>query len=238
MYGETSMTYLFAAAIVFLALHLLVSGTRLRDALVARVGAGAYMGLFSVASVAGLVWLGFAYAHARGSAGDTTFWMVTPVTRWVQIVLQIVAFQFIVIGLTTRNPTTVGGESSLDRPDVVSGMLRVTRHPFLWGIALWAAGHLLVNGDAASLVLFGSLLVLAMMGTTSIDAKRKRALGERWSAFAAQTSNPPFAAILGGRQTLKLGEIGWWRPLLGIAIYFALLFGHRYAFGASALPNG
>jgi uncharacterized membrane protein len=231
------MTSLLAAAMVFLALHLLISGTRLRDILVARVGAGVYIGLFSVASVAGLVWLGFAYAHARGAPGDTTFWTVTPVTRWVQIALQVVAFQFIVIGLTTRNPTTVGGESSLDRPDVVSGMLRVTRHPFLWGVTLWAAGHLLVNGDA-SLVLFGSLLFLALSGTASIDAKRKRMLGERWTAFAAQTSNPPFAAILGGRQTVKLGEIGWWRPLLAFAIYFALLFGHPYAFGASALPNG
>ena len=232
------MTSLLAAAVVFLALHLLVSGTPLRDVLVSRLSAGVYMGLFSVASLAGLVWLGFAYAHARGATGDAIFWMVTPVTRWVQIVLQIVAFQFIVIGLTTRNPTTVGGESSLDRPDVVSGMLRVTRHPFLWGVAIWAAGHLLVNGDAASLVLFGSLLFLALGGTASIDAKRRRMLGERWTAFAAQTSNPPFAAILGGRQTLKLGEIGWWRPLLAFAIYFALLFGHRYAFGASALPNG
>ena len=232
------MINLLAAAAFFLLFHLLVSGTRLRDALVARLGSNAYMGLFSVGSVAGLVWLGVAYAHARGANGDAMFWMVMPVTRWVQIALQVVAFQFIVIGLTTPNPTTVAQESSLDRPNVVSGMLRVTRHPFLWGVTLWAAGHLLVNGDVASLVLFGSLLVLALCGTASIDAKRKRALGERWDAFAAQTSNPPFAAILGGRQTLKLGEIGWWRPLLAFAIYFALLFGHPYAFGASALPNG
>jgi uncharacterized membrane protein len=220
------MTDLLLAALVFLGLHRLVN----------RIGAGAYTGLFSLASVAGLVWLGFAYAHARGAAGDATFWTVTPVTRWVQIALQVVAFQFIVIGLTTRNPTTVGGESSLDRPNVVSGMLRVTRHPFLWGVAIWAAGHLLVNGDAASLVLFGSMLILALCGTASIDAKRKRMLGARWTAFAAQTSNPPFAAILAKRQTLNLGEIGWWRPLLAFVIYIALLFGHPYAFGASALP--
>jgi uncharacterized membrane protein len=232
------MISLLAAAAVFVLFHLLVSGTRLRDVFVARLGAGAYAGLFSLGSVAGLVWLGFAYAHARGVSGDTTFWTVTPVTRWVQIALQIVAFQFIVIGLTTPNPTSVAQESSLDRPNVVSGMLRVTRHPFLWGVAIWAAGHLLVNGDVASLVLFGSLLALALFGTASIDAKRKRALGERWNAFAARTSNPPFAAILARRQTLKLGEFGWWRPLLGFAIYIALLFGHRYAFGVSALPTG
>ena len=232
------MINLLAAAIVFLVLHLVVAGTRLRDVVVGRIGSGAYTGLFSFGSVAGLVWLGFAYAHARGAAADTTFWTVTPVTRWVQIVLQVVAFQFIVIGLTTPNPTSVAQESSLDRPNVVSGMLRITRHPFLWGVAMWAAGHLLVNGDVASLVLFGSMLILALYGTVSIDAKRRRMLGERWNGFAARTSNPPFAAILARRQTLKLGEIGWWRIALGIAIYIALLFGHPYAFGAPALPNG
>ena len=82
-------------------------------------------------------------------------------------------------------------------------MLRITRHPFLWGVALWAAGHLMVNGDLASLILFGSLLVLAVFGTGSIDAKRRRALGEKWDAFAAKTSAVPFAAIAAGRQSAE-----------------------------------
>jgi uncharacterized membrane protein len=80
------------------------------------------------------------------------------------------------------------------------------------------------------------MLVLAIFGTASIDAKRKRALGGKWDAFAAQTSNIPFAAILAGRQSLKLSEIGWWRIALAVAIYAALLVGHPYAFGARALP--
>ena len=232
------MIMLCAAATVFLLLHLMVSGTKLRDVLVGRLGAGVYSGLFSLASVAGLTWLGFAYAGARGASGDAVFWVGAPATKSIQLALQFVAFLFIVIGLTTRNPTAVGGESALDSPTVVSGMLRVTRHPFLWGVAIWAAGHLLVNGDAASLILFGSMLLLALLGTSSIDRKRKRMLGERWSGFAARTSNPPFAAILAGRQKLALAEIGWWRPVLAIAIYIALIFGHPYAFGVSALPNG
>jgi len=78
---------------------------------------------------------------------------------------------------------------------VVRAMLRVTRHPFLWGVAIWAVGHLLVNGDRASIVLFGGMLILAVSGTSSIDAKRRRKLGDKWDAYAAQTSNVPFAAI-------------------------------------------
>jgi len=120
----------------------------------------------------------------------------------------------------------------------VKGVLRITRHPFLWGVAIWAAGHLMVNGDTASLILFGTLLVLAIAGTYSIDAKRKRMLGDKWSAFAAQSSAVPFAAIAQGRQRLDLAGIGWWRLALAVVIWAALLFAHPYAFGAPALPTG
>jgi uncharacterized membrane protein len=142
----------------------------------------------------------------------------------------------IVPGLTTPNPTSVRMESRLERPDVVRGMVRVTRHPFLWGVAVWAAGHLLVNGDAAGIVLFAGMLALALFGTVSIDAKRRRALGKSWDAFAAQTSNTPFAAIAAGRQRLDLAEIGWWRILLAVGVWAAFLWGHPYLFGVAALP--
>jgi uncharacterized membrane protein len=230
------MTSLLAAAAFFVLLHLLVSGTRLRDALSGAIGEGPYMGLFSLASIGGLAWLGLAFATSRTAAWNLAYWDPTPTTRYVQIVLQLVALLLIVPGLTTPNPTSVRQESALDRPDVVRGMLRITRHPFLWGVAIWAAGHLLVNGERASIVLFGSLLVLALFGTASIDAKRRRALGETWDAFAAQTSNVPFGAILSGGQRLSLGEIGWWRVLLAVAVWAALLYGHPFLFGVPALP--
>lgn len=230
------MTSLLAAAAVFVLLHLLVSGTRLRDAITGAIGPGPYMGLFSLASIAGLTWLGFAFAAARSDPGAVDYWQVTPITRHLQLGLQLLAMLLIVPGLTTPNPTSVRQEGALERPDVVKGMLRITRHPFLWGVAVWALGHLLVNGDRASLVLFGSMLVLALFGTSSIDAKRKRALGATWDGFASQTSNVPFGAILAGKQSLKLGEIGWWRILLALAIWAALAWGHPHMFGVAALP--
>ena len=229
------MTNLIAAALFFVLLHLFVSGTRLRDALTGRLGQGPYMGLFSLASVGGLIWLGFAYAQGRGEAWNSAYWALTPLTRHVQIGLQLGAMLLIVPGLTTPNPTSVAQEGALERPDVVKGMLRITRHPFLWGVAVWAAGHLLVNGDRAAIILFGSMLALALSGTASIDAKRRRALGATYEAFVARTSNVPFAAIIAGRQTLSLAEIGWWRPLLAVAVWAALLFGHPFLFGVAAM---
>ena len=230
------MASLIAAAAVFIAIHLLVSGTTLRNTITARIGEGPYMGLFSLTSVGVLAWLIFAYAGARSSEANAAFWGVTVPLRWVQVGLMLVSLLFVVIGLATPTPTSVKQEGALDREDVARGMLRITRHPFLWGVAIWGFGHLLVNGDIASLILFGAMLVLAIFGTSSIDAKRKRALGDKWDAFAARTSNVPFAAIAAGRQSLSLGEIGWWRISLGVLVWAALLFAHPYAFGVPALP--
>jgi len=230
------MSMLILAAAVFLALHLLVAGTRVRDALTGRIGQGPYMGLFSLASIAGLVWLGMAFAAARIGPSNDVLWSATAATRWLQLGLQLVAMLFIVGGLTTPNPTSVRQEATLQKVDVVKGMLRITRHPFLWGVAVWAVGHLIVNGDAASIVLFASMLLLALFGTVSIDAKRRRALGKTWDAFAAQTSNVPFAAIAAGRQRLNVAEIGWWRIALAVVVWAALAWGHPYLFGVPALP--
>jgi uncharacterized membrane protein len=230
------MTSLIAAAAFFVLIHLVVSGTQMRAAITARIGVNPYMGLFSLASVLGLVWLAMAYGRARADGLNEVLWGPTTVTAYLQLALQFVATLFVVIGLATPNPTSVRQEGTLDRPEVVRGMLRVTRHPFLWGVAIWALGHLLVNGDAPSLVLFGSLLALALFGTASIDAKRRRALGRKWDAFAAQTSNIPFVAIAARRQHLSVVEIGWWRIALAVVVWAALTWGHPYLFGVPALP--
>jgi uncharacterized membrane protein len=113
-------------------------------------------------------------------------------------------------------------------PEAARGIVRITRHPFLWGVALWALVHLIVNGDLASLIFFGSLLVLAVVGTLSIDAKRRRSFGEQWSRFANVTSDVPFAAIAAGRNRLgpALAEIGLWRPLAAILVYAVAFYFH------------
>ncbi len=231
------MIWLVAAAAVFLLIHLAISGTRLRDAITGAIGEGPYMGLFSVASLGCLVWLAIAYVHAQRSGADPVWWVATPVTKWIQLAVTFVAFMLIVPGLLTPNPTSVRQEGQLSKPDAVRGILRVTRHPFLWGVALWAAGHLLVNGDLASVILFGSLLALAVFGTASIDGKRRRALGGAWDSFAAKTSAVPFAAIASGRQSLNLGEIGWWRLGVAVMVWGALIFAHPLLFGVSPLPT-
>jgi len=226
------MTSLIAASAFFLVIHFGVSGTRLRDGLVARMGAGPYRGAFALASLAGIVWMSMAYSRAPG----VELWGQLGSLHVLAFVLVFFAFLFIVIGLGTPSPTRVGMEGKLTQgADIVKGMVRITRHPFLWGVALWALVHVVVNGDLASLILFGSLLVLALGGTVSIDAKRRRNFGEQWNRFAQVTSSVPFAAIAAGRNELgpALREIGILRPVIAIAVYALIFCFHGRLFGAA-----
>lgn len=226
------MLSLLCAALLFVGIHVFTSGTGLRDRLVAAIGEQPYRGVFSLMSIGALAWMISAYRNA-----ETIFvWNGVQEARWLVLILMLPTVLLVVIGLTTPNPTAVGAESRLEREDAATGILRITRHPFLCGVALWSALHLLVNGDAASMVLFGSLLVLAVIGPRSIDAKRKRTWGARWDRFASVTSHLPFGAIVGGRNTLRLGEIGVWRWAAGFAVYVVILFYHRRLFGVSPFP--
>ena len=229
------MSMLIAAAVVFLALHLLVAGTRVRDAIVGAIGERPYLGLFSLASLGGIVWLALSY-NAATAAGSDLLWDLGPGVRHMGLIVVAVAFLLGVPGLMMPNPTTVGMENAVSRE--VTGVLRITRHPFLWSVALWAAFHLLANGDAASVVFFGTFFVLAVLGTFSIDAKRARKMGAAWTPFAQRTSNVPFGAILTGRTSLKLGELAGWRQAVAVVAFLAVLFVHARAFGASPFPGG
>lgn len=45
------------------------------------------------------------------------------------------------------------------------------RHPMLWGVVVWAGAHLLVNGDVASIVLFGGLAIWALANMVLINVQ-------------------------------------------------------------------
>lgn len=75
----------------------------------------------------------------------------------------------------SRNPTAVLQERLLKSANPARGIIRVTRHPLMWAIALWAATHVLARGDVRSVIFFGGFLVLALLGTVLMD-RRKAAL--------------------------------------------------------------
>lgn len=220
------------AAVTWFLLHAAVAGSSLRGVLVGRFGDKAYRGGFSLASLASIWWLVSEY---RG-APFLQLWVPPWPLYFVPVALVPVAFVLLVGAFTVPSPTAVGGEKHLAEAEPARGLLRLTRHPFLWSVVLWATAHLLVNADAGSLLFFGSLGVTALRGTFDIDSKRRRSNPAEFARFEAMTSNVPFAALLAGRNRLVLREV--WLPLaLGLALALGAVALHPHFFGASAVPG-
>lgn len=232
---NADLNALFAATLLFVGGHFLLSGEPLRPRLVDALGDTLFRGFYSLVMLAAFAAMLITY----GDAPRTPLWSPPPVLRWLPLVVMPAATILLVAALTTPNPTMVGGEKLLDgRPESAAvGILTVTRHPFLWATALWSASHLLVRGDAASIILFVGILVLSLGGMAHIDKRREAALGGDWGPVAMTTSRLPFQAILQGRCTLDLAGIGWTRTLGGLALYAALLPAHGWLFGVQLLPN-
>lgn len=230
------MTGLFSAAAFFVVLHLVVASPPIRPRIVRALGEGPYLGVFSLASLAGIVWLTRAYSTAYAN-DNVMLWWVGPGAQYVAAPIMLTALFLAVPGLLTPSPTAVRGEKILEKEIEPHGIQRVTRHPFLAGVTIWATFHLIVNGDLASVTLFATFLVVALAGMPSIDRKRARTLGDRWQRYADQTSRVPFVAILSGRTKLSFREIGWWRVVAALAAFAIIVSFHPMLFGAYPLPG-
>jgi uncharacterized membrane protein len=215
------MTMLLAATAVFLATHF-VTSTPLRPVLVRAIGEWPYRGLYSLVALGGLVWM----ARAYGNAPSEPLWTGL---RLLPVALMPVAFVLLICGYS-RNPTAIGAEKLLKSDEPARGMIRITRHPIMWAIMLWSAAHLAARGDLASAIFFGGFLLLAGAGTLTMDSRKKA--DPDWARFAAVTSNVPFVAIAQGRNHIVWREIGWARPLAGLALFAAFLAAHGWLFGA------
>ncbi|SRR6266404_2981595 len=217
------MIDLVLASLFFPLSHFLISSTPLRAILVNLLGERRYSLGYSLLAVAAIVWLIFAYRHAPA-------WPFWDAPKWLDLALSpviVVSGILAVAGLTTPNPVIVRSEALFNQPDIVRGILRVTRNAFFWGAGLFSIAHVIILGDAAALLTFGSVGFLGIAGASILDAKKARKHGKAWNAFAAVTSNIPFLAIVQGRQQLVLREIGQWRIALGVCVSLGAFVLHR-----------
>jgi len=218
------MAQLLVATAAFVLTHF-VSSTPLRQAIARTIGEKAWTGLYSLVAFATIVWMAWAY-------GKAPFQPLWPGLRLVPLLAMPVALVLLAGGVLGRNPTAVMQERALKASQPARGMIRVTRHPVMWAIALWAAAHLLARGDVASAVFFGGFLAVALIGTVLIDARKRAGFGEDWRRFAAVTSNVPFGAIVAERNRFAAGEIGWRVAAAAAVLYVVLLAAHGTLFGA------
>lgn len=235
------MTHLMAAAALFFGIHILVSGTMLRDGIVGVIGELPYKALFAATSLAAIIWMAMSFNGAVVSADNTIYWQAPIGLLHAGSLIILVATLFAVMGLTAPSVTSDGGDKAVtaaeDPATLVKGIHTITRHPFLWGAIIWAAFHTAANGDQASVIFFGTFLAVAFFGTFAIDGKRRRSLGEKWDAYAGASSNIPFAALVTGRTTFSVTELGWWRIVLALLVWGGLFVSHEWLFAVSPIPG-
>jgi len=226
------MIELAVAALVFAGFHLAPSSP-MRGWAVARGGEPAYLAVFSVISLASLVWLVMAFNDAPRGA---QLWYPGPVWGWIQALLLLIAFALIAGGLGRPNPSSVGQGGAIQNVDVSKGILAVTRHPVMWGIGIWGITHIISQPSLRALLFFGAIVVVALFGSWRQERRKAREWGEVWERWRAKTSYLPFAAIIAGRNELSLRAIGYSLPVAAVLLRLGFLHGHGWLFGVNVLP--
>lgn len=180
------MNLLILGLALFIGAHLIPSAPALRSRLKERVGGNAYRGLFALVSLVGFVLL----VVGMGRAPSVHLWDPPAWGHRVPVFGMPVALMLFIAAFMPTN------------------LKRLTRHPMLWGVTVWAAVHLLANGDLASLILFGSFGAFSLF--------------DMWSA---------------NRRGAELSSrvVPYWRDLLvvvvGGIVYVGLLHSHELLFG-------
>ena len=230
---SASFTSLIAAALAFVLGHFVLSAAPIRAALTGALGRTGFLVAYSLYAIATFVWMNIAFTRAPFE----DLWGDPGWARWLAVGVMPLASVLFVAGILTANPSAVGFEKLMAANRPPMGIQKVTRHPIQWAIALWAALHVIANGDLASVIFFGGILVLSMAGMLHMEARKRAEPGDGWTSFAERSSFIPFAAILRGRVRVSPSEIGWSRIAAGLILYLVFLFGHRVAIDVPLLPQ-
>jgi uncharacterized membrane protein len=144
------MALLIAGLALWVALHLYKRvAPASRQALSARLGE-ASKGLMAVGLVISVVLMTIGYR----AADVVILWDAPAFLTGINNLLVVLGFY--IFGASARPKDKVWVGTKL-------------RHPQLTGFSLWAIGHLLVNGDLASVILFGGLLVWAIVNARILN---------------------------------------------------------------------
>lgn len=134
---------------LFIGVHILTTKRQIRAVLFARLGEGGYKALFSLIALIGILLIAKGFGIYRATEW-TDIWYPPKAFRHITLALMLPAVILVVAAyIRGRIYTTV-------------------KHPMLAGVKLWAAAHLLANGDLGSIILFGSFLAWAVYDRISL----------------------------------------------------------------------
>jgi uncharacterized membrane protein len=228
------MWFLALGCAFFTLIHLVIVNLKIRDQIIDSIGKVAYLILFALLSLIGLVWMIFGYSIAMTDENNVTLYHSHIFFHFLALLPMFLAFNLFIMGYLTPMPKTIEALKSTSIKPIV-GILRISRHPILAGIAIWSLIHLLLAGNFAGIVFFGTLLATTLIGANSIDQKRLKKYGETYRLILNRTSFMPFYAIIEGRNVFLPPEFGVLKPVLSLSMFCMFLALHEILFAVSVL---
>ena len=213
------------AYVVFFLSHSLPVRPPLRPWLQARLGASGFTIAYSALSLAALAWL----IAAAGRAPYVALWDWAPWQAHAPLLVMGPVCLILALSIGRPNPLSFGGARNDLFDPARPGIVRVWRHPLLLALALWAAAHVVPNGDLAHVILFGTFAAFALLGGRLIDRRKRREMGPEWQRMRDRVADAPFLCLPVSWQRLAT------RMAIGIGLYVALLWLHPWLFGVDPL---
>jgi uncharacterized membrane protein len=217
---DAAIWNLVAANVAFVGTHFAMSHP-LRAAMVKALGAGGFQVAYSVVSFATLGWVYFAFVAAPpadlGGSGEIGWIIATALTLPAMILLA---------GSFMGNPALPTPMAEAQARAEPKGVFRVTRHPMMWAIGLWAASHLVLFWSTRTMITALAMGILALVGAKMQDAKKEVLMGDAWTEWESKTSYWP--------RWGKLVAVGALPLLAGTALWLAGSWVHLWRAGIPA----
>ena len=212
---STAEIILWTAA--FGATHMGISSLAVRARLVAMMGEGPYLGLYSLVAFATFVPLVMAYLD--GIHGGGVLWNVRHIAPvwYVAMFVSWLSFTMALAALVQPSPASLGPRATTR----ARGLTRITRHPLFMNVGIWGLAHCVLNGFVNDVLFFGGVFLVGLLGCMHQDARKKVTEKGVLDEFYAETSLLPFVAIATGRGKLVPSELPW----IGIAVGGAVSVG-------------
>ena len=205
----------------FFVLHLVPVRPPVRPWIVARLGDAGFAVSYSILSLVALAML----LAAVDNAPYVPLWSEPPGAHWLVLAAMSGASLILAFGLFRPNPFSFGGMRNGAFDPQRPGLLRWVRHPVLAAFFLWSAAHLVVNGDLAHAMMFGSFAGFALFGMWVIDRRQRRKMGENaWRRTlmqmrAARSALPRAMLLRFGAAIFVVLVLVLWHPwLAGVGV--------------------